>query len=244
VTGAASGFGEAIAKRFASEEASVVVADVDDTGGRRTVADIVDAGGAAVFVETDVSKSPEVKKMIETALEEFGRLDVIVNNAGIAQRAMPMAELPEADYDRVFATNVKSVYLSTVHGVPALVAQGGGAIVNIASIGAVRPRPGMTAYNATKGAVMTLTRGLAAELAPQRIRVNAVNPLAADTAFMKTALGVESLPPAIREALVADVPLGRLTLPSDVATAVLFLASDEAEFLTGVCLDVDGGRGI
>jgi 3-oxoacyl-[acyl-carrier protein] reductase len=244
VTGAASGFGEATAKRFASEGASVVVADVDAAGGRRTAGEIVDAGGAAVFVETDVSQSSDVKKMVETALGELGRLDVIVNNAGIAHRMMPLAELPESDYDRVFATNAKSVYLSAVHGVPVLVAQGGGAIVNIASIGAVRPRPNMTAYNATKGAVLTLTRGLAAELAPQRIRVNAVNPLAADTNFMKAALGVETLPPPIREALVADVPLGRLTLPSDVATAVLFLASDEAEFLTGVCIDVDGGKGI
>jgi 3-oxoacyl-[acyl-carrier protein] reductase len=244
VTGAASGFGEATAKRFASEGASVVVADVDAERGRRASGAIVDAGGAAVFVETDVSRSSDVKKMIETALGELGRLDVIVNNAGIAQRAMPMVQLPEADYDRVFETNVKSVYLSAVHGVPALIAQGGGAIVNIASIGAVRPRPNMTAYNATKGAVLTLTRGLAAELAPHRIRVNAVNPLAADTDFMKTALGVESLPPPLREALAAEVPLGRLTLPSDVATAVLFLASDEAEFLTGVCLDVDGGKGI
>jgi len=244
VTGAASGFGEATAKRFASEGARVVVADVDEAGGSRAVSEIMDAGGAAVFVATDVSQSSDVKRLVAATLEQFGRLDVIVNNAGVAHRAMPMAELPEADYDRVFATNVKSVYLSVVHGAPALAAQGGGAIVNIASIGAARPRPGMTAYNATKGAVTTLTRGLAVELAPQRIRVNAVNPLAADTAFMKTALGVESLPPAIRDALIADVPLGRLTLPSDVASAVLFLASDEAEFLTGVCLDVDGGKGI
>jgi 3-oxoacyl-[acyl-carrier protein] reductase len=222
----------------------VLVADLDEAGAVRAVEEIAKAGGRALPLRADVSQSADVKRMIDTAVGAFGRLDVIVNNAGIAHRSMLMTDLPEADYDRVFAVNTKSVYLSGIHGIPVLKARGGGVIVNVASIGGRRPRPGMTAYNATKGAVITMTRGMAAEFARFRIRVNAVNPLAADTGFMKTALGVDSLPEEVRERLTADVPLRRLTLPSDVATAVTFLASDEAEFLTGVCLDVDGGKGI
>jgi 3-oxoacyl-[acyl-carrier protein] reductase len=153
-------------------------------------------------------------------------------------------DLAEEDYDRVFATNVKGVFLGCKYAVPVMKQRGGGVIINTASIGAVSPRPGVTAYNATKGAVVTLTRGLAVEVAPLKIRVNAVNPVAAETGFMKTALGVDQIPEELRKQLVAGVPLGRLTEPRDVAAAVLFLASDEAEFLTGVCLAVDGGRSI
>ena len=243
VTGAGSGFGEAIAKRFASEGAATVVADIDEESGARVASEIRDAGGRALFLPTDVSQNADMQKLFEASVEEYGGIDVIVNNAGVPHRSTPMVDLPESEFDRVFAINVKSVYLSAVHGVPRLRERGGGAIVNIASIGAIRPRPSMTAYNATKGAVMTLTRGLATELAPD-IRVNAVNPLASETGFMKGALGLDSLPAAVRESLTKGVPLGRLTHPKDVATAVLFLASDEAEFLTGVCLDVDGGKSI
>ena len=244
VTGASSGFGEAIATRFAAEGAQVVVADIDHTNGKRVVSSIEGSGGRAVFVHTDVSLSADVKRMIDTAVEAFGGLDILVNNAGFTHRSTPLTNLSEADYDRLFAVNTKSVYLAAVHGVPALRARGGGVIVNTASIGAVAPRPGVTAYNATKGAVITLTRGLAVELARFNIRVNAVNPVAADTPFMKGAIGVERLPEEIRKTLIAGIPLGRLTEPSDVAAAVLFLASDDAAFLTGVCLDVDGGRSI
>ncbi len=244
VTGAASGFGEAIATRFAAEGAMAVVADVDDSGGKRVVSAIETAGGRAVFVHTDVSVSEDVKRMVGAAVDTFGGLDVLVNNAGLSHRATPLTELSEEDYDRVFAVNTKSVYLGAVHGVPALRARGGGVIVNTASIGAVAPRPGVTAYNATKAAILTLTRGLAVELAPDRIRVNAVNPVAADTKFMQGALGVHPLPEPVRERLVRGIPLGRLTEPRDVAAAVTFLASDDAEFLTGVCLDIDGGRSI
>jgi 3-oxoacyl-[acyl-carrier protein] reductase len=244
VTGAASGFGRAIATRFAAEGASAVLADVDTGGGARALAAIEAEGGRAAFIRTDVSKSDDVKAMVGFAVEQFGGLDIVVNNAGFCHRTMPMADLPEEEYERVFAVNTKSVYLSVVHAVPALRERGGGVIINTASIGAVAPRPGVTAYNATKGAVITMTRGLAVELAAEKIRVNAVNPVAADTNFMKGAIGLDSLPDAIVQALVAGIPLGRLAEPEDVAAAVLFLASDDASFLTGVCLDVDGGRSI
>jgi len=244
VTGAASGFGEAIATRFAAEGAKVVVADVDAAGGNRVVGSIRDAGGQAVFVRTDVSKAAEVKAMIDAAVAQFGGLDILVNNAGFSHHMMPLWDLPEEDYDRVFSVNTKGVYLGAKYAVPVLRERGGGVIVNTASIGAVAPRPGVTAYNATKGAVVTMTRGLAMEVAPFRIRVNAVNPVAADTHFVKGALGMDAMPEPIRQAVIQGIPLGRLAEPRDVAAAVLFLASDDAEFLTGVCLNVDGGRSI
>ena len=243
VTGAAGGFGEAIARRFVAEGGRVVVADIDEQGGGKVVQEIEGAGGEAIFVATDVSLSADWKRLVERTQEAFGGLDVLVNNAGYSHANTPLADLPEEDYDRVFATNTKSVYLSVVHGL-ALLREGGGVIVNTASIGAIRPRPNVTAYNATKGAVLTMTRGLAGELARDKVRVNAVNPVAADTDFMKGPFGGSSLPDRAREALVNGIPLRRLTEPSDVAAAVLFLASDDACFLTGVCLDVDGGRSI
>ena len=243
VTGAGSGFGEAIATRFAREGARVVLADVNEENGRRVAAAIAAEGGTARFVRTDVSRSAEVKAMIDLALSAFGGLDVLVNNAGFSHRTMPLWELPEEEYERVFATNVRGVFLGCKFAVPVM-KERGGVIVNTASIGAVAPRPGVTAYNATKGAVVTLTRGLALEVAPFKIRVNAVNPVAAETGFMKGAVGVDKLPDEVRRQLVSTIPLGRLTEPRDVAAAVLFLASSDAEFLTGVCLAVDGGRSI
>jgi 3-oxoacyl-[acyl-carrier protein] reductase len=244
VTGGASGFGEAIAKQFAAEGAAVVVADVNESGGKEVVARIVAAGGRAAFARVDVSRADEVEAMVALALREFAGLDVLVNNAGFCHRTCALWDLDESDYDRVFAVNTKGVFLGCKAAVPVMQERGGGVIVNTASIGAVAPRPGVTAYNATKGAVVTLTRGLAGEVAPYGIRVNAVNPVAADTGFMKGAIGVDQLPDAVRDALAATIPLGRLAEPSDVADAVLFLASDQARFLTGVCLDVDGGRSI
>lgn len=247
VTGAAAGFGEAIARRFAAERAAVVLADVNDLRGEEISADIVANGGLARYVHTDVSVAADVRAMIAAAVESFGGLDILVNNAGFTHRTQPVWELDEADYDAVFATNTKGVWLGVKYAVPVMRERGGGVIINTASIGAVAPRPGVTVYNATKGAVMTMTRGLAVELAEHGIRVNAVNPVAADTNFMKKAYGrddMEHLSERAVEALTAGIPLGRLTRPEDVAGAVAFLASDDAAFLTGVCLPVDGGRSI
>ena len=244
VTGAGSGFGEAMAKRFAAEGASVLAADVNADALQRVVAEIVAAGGRAVAKRTDVSRSDDVAAMVADGLALDGRIDVLVNNAGFSHLSGPVWELEENEFDRVFATNVKGVWLGVRHAVTHMIEQGGGVIVNTASIGAVAPRPGVTVYNSTKGAVMTMTRGLAVELARYRIRVNALNPVAADTGFMRGALGLDELPEENRAALIRGIPLRRLTEPSDVAAAAAFLASDEAEFLTGVCLPIDGGRSI
>ncbi len=244
VTGAGSGFGEAIAKQFAAEGAKVLVADVNEGNGRKVASAIEEAGGQALFARTDVSRSGEVKAMVDTAVAKLGGLDVLVNNAGFSHPMAALWDVSEEDYDRVFAVNTKGVFLGCKYAVPVMKERGGGVIVNTASIGAVAPRPGVTPYNATKGAVVTMTRGLAVEVAPMKIRVNAVNPVAAETGFIKTAIGLDRLTDDLRNQLTATIPMGRLTEPRDVANAVLFLASDEASFLTGVCLDVDGGRSI
>ena len=170
-----------------------MLADVNEANGQRVTAAIVTEGGTARFIRADVSRATEVKAMIDDAVSAFGGLDVLVNNAGFSHRTMPLWELPEEEFERVFATNVRGVYLGCKYAVPVMKARGGGVIVNTASIGAVAPRPGITAYNATKGAVVTLTRGLAVEVAPFNIRVNAVNPVAAETGFMKGAVGVDKL---------------------------------------------------
>ena len=244
VTGAAGGFGRAIARRLAEEGAAVALADIDSGKGKRTTAQLAGRGAQVLFETVDVSQGDDLRRLMERACGAFGGIDILVNNAGYCHRAKPLWKLAEADYDRVFEVNTKSVYLGAVHGVPRLIERGGGVIVNTASIGAIRPRPLITAYNATKGAVVTLTRGLATELAPHGVRVNAVNPVAADTDFMKGPSGGRKLDDPGREVLEKTIPLGRLAEPADVAAAVAYLASDDAAFLTGVCLDVDGGRSI
>jgi len=243
VTGGAKGFGEAIARRFAAEGAAVVLGDLDEAAGPALAASLQAGGGRARFQRCDVASAPDVERLVGTALDGYGGLDVMVNNAGYSHKSMPLWELPEADFDRQFAVNVRGVFLGCKYAVPALRARGGGVIVNTASIGARRPRRGVTVYNASKGAVLTLTRGLAGEVGRDKIRVCAVCPVAADTAFMLTVRG-EPLDERSRSALVKGIPLGRLCAPGDVAGAVTFLASDDAAFLTGVCLDVDGGRSI
>lgn len=235
VTGGASGFGEGIARRFAEEGARVVIGDINEEGGARVAGEI---GGA--FVRCDVSQGADVARLVEEARGRFGGLHIAVNNAGFSHRNRPMLEVDEATFDRVFAVNVKSLFHMAHAAVPAMREGGGGVILNVASTAGVRPRPGLTWYNGSKGAAITLTRSMAVELAPDRIRVCALNPVAGETPMLATFLGEDT--PERRAAFRATIPLGRLSQPSDVASAALYLASDEAAFLTGVCLEVDGGR--
>jgi len=241
ITGAGSGFGAGIATRFAEEGARIVAADINGDGAARIVEDIRNAGGTAFPVTADVSKGDEMARIIAAAVDEFGELDIVVNNAGTTHKNRPMLEVDEATYDRVFAVNVKSVYHSAIHAVPVFRRQGRGSFINIASTAGIRPRPGLTWYAATKGAVITMTKAMAVELAPDNIRANAINPVVSATGLLKDFLPGEDTPET-RAKFVATIPLGRMSTPRDVAAACLFLASQDAEFLTGVCLEVDGGR--
>ncbi len=241
VTGAASGFGEGIARRFAAEGARVVLADLNDQAGQTIAADIEAAGGTAAYVHADVTERAEVKAMIGAATTTYGRLDILVNNAGTSHLRQPMIEVDEADFDRTFAVNVKAIYLAAIEVVPLFRGQGAGCIVNISSTAGLSPRAGLTWYNGSKGAVNTITKSMAVELAPDKIRVNAICPVAGDTPLLATFMGKPDTPEN-RAPFLATIPLGRLSTPADVAAAALYLASDEASMLTGVLLQVDGGR--
>jgi 3-oxoacyl-[acyl-carrier protein] reductase len=240
VTGAASGFGAGIARRFAAEGARVVVNDVNDAGARSVVADIVSTGGRAIACAADVSNDADVARLVQTALAEYGGLDVVVNNAGATHRNQPLLDVSEAAFDRIYQVNVKSLFLTARHAVPHFRRQRSGVFVTIASTAGVRPRPGLTWYNGSKGAAIVTSRSMAAELAPDNIRVNVINPVAGETAMLADFMGEDT--PARRAQFIATIPLGRLSMPSDVATAAVFFASDEAAFITGACLEVDGGR--
>ena len=240
VTGAGSGFGAGIARRFAAEGATVLVNDINLRAGERVANEIRAAGGAAIFCAGDVSLDADVAALVRSALESYGRVDVIVNNAGTTHRNQPLLDVGEAEFDRIYAVNVKSLYLTARHAVPAMRRQGGGAFITIASTAGVRPRPGLTWYNGSKGAAIVTSRSMAAELAPDRIRVNVINPVAGETGLLAEFMGGDT--PELRAKFVATIPMGRLSLPSDVATAAVFFASDEAGFITGACLEVDGGR--
>ncbi|MFN3295190.1 SDR family oxidoreductase [Caldimonas sp.] len=240
VTGAGSGFGEGIAKRFAQEGCKVVVNDLVAEGGQRVAAEIRAAGGQAHFIQADVSKDGDVKRLIEGGIAHFGGLHIVVNNAGTTHRNRPMLEVSEAEFDRIYAVNVKSLFLTARHAVPHFRAQKNGCFITIASTAGVRPRPGLTWYNGSKGAAITTSRSMAAELGPDNIRVNVINPVAGETALLAQFMGEDT--PERRAQFIATVPLGRLSRPLDIANAALYLASDEAEFITGACLEVDGGR--
>jgi len=240
VTGAGSGFGEGIARSFAAEGATVVVNDLNGESGARVAEAIRAEGGAAAFVRGDVSIDTDVAGLVSSALQAHRRIDVIVNNAGTTHRNRPLLEVGEAEFDRIYAVNVKSLYLTARHAVPAMRRQGGGAFITIASTAGVRPRPGLTWYNGSKGAAIVTSRSMAVELAPDRIRVNVINPVAGETGLLAEFMGGDT--PELRAKFIATIPLGRLSLPSDVAAAAVFLASDEAAFITGACLEVDGGR--
>ena len=244
VTGSGSGFGEATAKRFAAEGARVVVSDIDEENMARVVAEIRDQGGECLPVACNVAEEAQVQSMVDQTVAEYGGVDVLVNNAGYSHHQRLMWKITVEEFDAVFAVNVRGVFLGCKYVIPQMIDGGGGTIINIASIGAVAPRPGVTPYNGTKGAVLTMTKGLAMEVARHNIRVNAVNPVAADTGFMKGAMGVDSLDDQATEALVATIPRGRLARPQDIAAAVTYLASSDGDFLTGTSINVDGGRSV
>jgi 3-oxoacyl-[acyl-carrier protein] reductase len=240
VTGGASGFGAEIVRVFAREGASTAVVDINEDGAR-AVAQSVNA--PSLPIRCDVTKRGDVEAAVKATMERFGRIDVIVNNAGWSHRNKPLMDVTEEEFDRVYDVNVKSIYFMTQATVPLMRAQGGGVMINIGSTGGIRPRPGLSWYNGSKGAVNLLSKSLAVELAPDRIRVNGVAPVMGETALLETFMGMPDTPEN-RAKFVATIPLGRMSKPADIANACLWLASDEAEFITGVVLEVDGGRTI
>lgn len=242
VTGSGGGIGEGIARRLAAEGAKVVVNDINPTLGQKVTADINAAGGTALFVAADVTKSDDVKALVDATVKAYGRLDVMVNNAGWTHRNRPALEVSEEEFDKCFAVNVKSLYLATMHAVPVFRQNGGGSFINIASTAGIRPRPGLTWYNASKGAAITLSKSLAAELGPDNIRVNCLNPVFNPDTGLSAEFAGGPVDDARRAKFLATIPLGRFSTAQDVANAALYLASDEAAFITGVCIEVDGGR--
>ena len=242
VTGAGQGIGKGIALRLAAEGAKVIVNDIDAVLGESVVKDIVDAGGTASFVAADVTNSAQVKALVDAAVQRYGRLDVMINNAGWTHRNRPALEVSEDEFDKCYAVNVKSIYLATVHATPVFRAQGGGSFINIASTAGVRPRPGLTWYNGSKGAVIVTSKSLAAELGPDNIRVNCVNPVFNPETGLSAEFAGGPLTDDRLAKFRATIPLGRFSTALDVANAALYLASDEAAFISGVCIEVDGGR--
>ncbi len=235
VTGAGSGFGQGIAARFVREGAQVIFADINAEAAEAAAAA---HGGTACHA--DVADGDSVAAMIAWAIEAMGQVDILVNNAGVTHLPAPMEEVSEADFDRVLAVNCKSVYLTARALVPHMKARGTGAILNIASTAGVSPRPRLNWYNASKGWMITATRAMAVELAPAGIRVNALNPVAGETPLLKSFMGEDT--PEIRAKFLSTIPLGRFSTPEDLANAALYLCSDEASMVTGVCMEVDGGR--
>ncbi len=246
VTGAGSGIGEGIAKRLAQEGAHVLVNDIQAASGEKVAAAIRQAGGQAVFMAGDVTRSDDMRQLVAQAVQHFGRLDVMVNNAGWTHRNQPALETTEEEFDRCYAVNVKSIYLSTLHAVPVFRAQGGGSFINIASTAGVRPRPGLSWYNGSKGAVIITSKSLAAELGPDNIRVNCINPVFNPDTGLSAEFAGGTLDgeegQARRARFQSSIPLGRFSTALDVANAALYLASDEAAFISGVSIEVDGAR--
>jgi 3-oxoacyl-[acyl-carrier protein] reductase len=238
VTGAGSGIGKCIAETYAREGARVAVVDLDADAAKAAARGI---GNQAIALRCDVSKKDDFNNAVGETLAAFGALDILVNNAGATHINKPMMEIGEEEFDKIYAVNVKGVFLGCQAVVPHFRKAGGGVIINIGSTAGLRPRPGLSAYNATKGAVHILTKTLAVELAPDRIRVCAIAPVATDTPLLPSFLGPA---PGQREKFVATVPLGRLAQPQDIANAALFLASADAEFVTGNIVEIDGGRTI
>lgn len=240
VTGAASGFGAAIAATFAEHGARVVILDRNGEEAEAVAARI---GPSAVALQGDVTRRADIDRAVATAAAPGGRLDIVVNNAGWTHRNKPMLEVTEAEFERLYDVNVRSIFHMSAAVVPLMREAGGGVILNIGSTAGIRPRPGLTWYNSTKGAVNLLSRSMAVELAPDNIRVNCVAPVMGPTGMLESFMGVPDTPEN-RARFTATIPLGRLSAPQDIANACLYLASDEAAFVTGVVLEVDGGRTI
>ena len=237
VTGGASGFGAGIVRAFVAEGARVVIADKNAEAAEALAGEL----GAATFAhDTDVANDASVAALTKRALDELGGIDILVNNAGIGHTPQPLDELQEVDFDRIFAVNAKSVYLTARHIVPLMKQAGRGAILNVASTGGVSPRPNLTWYNASKGWMITATKAMAVELAPLKIRVNAINPVAGETPLLATFMGEDT--PEVRAKFLASIPIGRFSTPADMGAAAAFLCSDEASMITGVAMEVDGGR--
>ena len=242
VTGSGGGIGEGIAQRLAEEGASVVVNDINPALGEKVAAGIRAAGGQAQFFAADVTQDAGMKALVEVAVAHYGRLDVMVNNAGWTHRNQPALDVSEDDFDKCYAINVKSIYLATIHATQVFRAQGGGSFINIASTAGLRPRPGLTWYNASKGAVITMSKSLAAELGPDNIRVNCINPVFNPDTGLSAEFAGGPVDEARRAKFLASIPLGRFSTALDVANAALYLASDEASFISGTCIEVDGAR--
>jgi 3-oxoacyl-[acyl-carrier protein] reductase len=237
VTGGGSGFGAGIAQRFVAEGARVVIADLNLEAALDIAAGL---GEHARAMRVDVSDVTDVRLMMEAAELHFGRLDILINNAGMGHRPQPLEDLDEAAFDRIAAVNMKAIYLAMREVVPRFKAQGAGVVLNMASTAGVSPRPRLAWYNASKGWVITATRACAVELAPFGIRVNALNPVAGETPLLATFMGEDT--PEMRAKFLATIPLGRFSTPQDLGHAAAFLCSDDASMITGVCMEVDGGR--
>lgn len=239
ITGAGSGFGEGIAKTFAREGAKVAIVDINLDGAKRVAAEI---GSAAIAIKADVTSQADTEAAVKAAAElGGGRLDIVINNAGWSHKNKPIMEVTEDEFDKVYAINVKAIFHMSRAIVPHFRAKGGGVMINIGSVAGIRPRPGLTWYNSTKGAVNLLSRSMAVELAPDKIRVNCVAPVIGATGLLEQFMGMPDTPENRRKFL-ATIPMGRLSTPLDIARAALYLASDEADFITGVEFPVDGGR--
>ncbi len=241
VTGAASGFGAGTAELFAAQGAGVVVADISDEAGEAVVESINTSGGRAVYVHADVTSRGDAKMMIQSAKDLGGGLDILVNNAGYSHRNKQFSDVTDEEFDKVYDVNVKAVFIAIQEALPVLRERGGGCIINTSSTAALRPRPGLAVYCSSKGALSNLTKALAVELAPDKVRVNAICPVIGETGMLETFMGVPDTPEN-RKKFEATIPLGRFSTPNDIAQTMLFLASDDAAFLTGVALEVDGGR--
>jgi 3-oxoacyl-[acyl-carrier protein] reductase len=237
VTGGASGFGAGITRKFAAEGAQVMIADLNIDMAQDLAKEL---GPNVQAVEANVANAAAVKAMVQATNDAFGQVDILINNAGVTHLPAATEDVSEEDFDRVFAVNCKSVYLTAQALVPLMKAQGAGSILNVASTAGVSPRPRLSWYNASKGWMNNATKSMAVELAPAGIRVNALNPVAGETPLLASFMGEDT--PEMRAKFLSTIPLGRFSTPEDMGNAACFLCSDEASMVTGVCMEVDGGR--